>query len=341
MLQPKDRLKEKMARENDQNVFSLPWNDSDVVLLVEDQELHVHKWILTSQSPVFKAMLDGHFIEASQDEIILKDKDPKAMIEFLKLLYPWSMFEEDKLSLDDENFLSVLALADEYQCVNLIKRCINNVKITSNNVLQILPFAVKYHQTVLPEIYEVINWGASTAKLETVLPNVENKETSDKILLTKCRFLETGVIKMQDALLSLLCDFLMRGKELEDTKTSLKNTEKPLADARILMQRLRNNPTVPLAFTGGPYVGSSGGGLQNPPHIVPDNTLETTSDSRCPHSVGVREIKKTKGCLNCKEKYKQKFLAFIPSCKNSEDTKNYFEMLESADDVATAVNNQQ
>ncbi|XP_028398541.1 uncharacterized protein LOC114522110 [Dendronephthya gigantea] len=314
-----------MAMENERNVFSSPWDDSDIILVVEDQELHVHKWILTSQSPVFKAMLDGRFMEASQDEIILNDKDPEVMVEFLKLLYPWSMFE-DKVNFDDENFLLVLALADEYQCVKLIKQCIEKVKITSHNVLQILPYAVAYHQTILPKVYDVIKCSVSTAKLETVLPSVEDKETSDTMLLTKCRFLETRVVKMKDALLSLLCDFLRQGKELENTKMSLKNTEKPLADARNLLQRLGH-----IAAIG------SRVGMQNPSYPGLDAMLKTTADHRCPHSIGVREIKKTKGCLNCKEKYKQKFLASIPSCRESEDTQNYFDMLKSVDDVATAV----
>ena len=105
-----------MATKNDKNVFASPWNDSDMVLVVEDQELHVHKWILKSQSPVFKAMLDGHFQEASQDKITLKEKEYKSMVQFLKLLYPSSMFGGTKSPLDDERRLSILALAEEYQC---------------------------------------------------------------------------------------------------------------------------------------------------------------------------------------------------------------------------------
>ena len=197
-----------MATENDQNVFSSPWDDSDIVLVVEGHELHVHKWILTSQSPVFKAMFDGRFREASQDKVTLKDKDPKTMVRFLKLLYPWSMFGEDEESFDDENILLVLALADEYQCVNLIKQCIDKLKFTSDNALQILPFAVKYHQTVLPEIYEVINWSAATDKLKEELSGLENKEIFIEILLTKCRFLEATVVEMQNAVIPLINDLL-------------------------------------------------------------------------------------------------------------------------------------
>ena len=60
------------------------------------------------------------------------------------------MFEESRSPLNDESPLSVMVLADEYQCVNLIKQCINETEITPGNVLEILLYAVKYHQTSLP-----------------------------------------------------------------------------------------------------------------------------------------------------------------------------------------------
>ena len=65
-----------------------------IVLVVEDQELHVHKWILKSHSPVFKAMFEGNFQEAGQDTITLKEKEYKSMVQFLKILYPSTMFAE-------------------------------------------------------------------------------------------------------------------------------------------------------------------------------------------------------------------------------------------------------
>ena len=192
-----------MATKIDENVFSSPWNDSDLVLVVEDQELHVHRSILTLLSPVFKAMLDGHFKEASEDKITLEGKSLKSMVLFLKVLYPSSMFEESKSPLNDATRLSVMALADEYQCVNLVKQCINEAEITPGNVLQILPYVVKYHQTALPRMYDVINWGAPTLKLEEVLPTLENNEIFIKMLLNKCRFLESRIVDMHHALLSL------------------------------------------------------------------------------------------------------------------------------------------
>jgi hypothetical protein len=214
-----------MAAEKDQNVFASQWNDSDMVLVVEDQELHVHKWILKSQSPVFKAMFDGHFQEASQDKITLKEKEYKSMVKFLKALYPSSMFGTAKTPLDDESRLSIMALADEYQCVNLIKQCIDEVKITPENVLEILPYAVKHNQTALPKLYDVIKWGAPTAKLDKLLPEIESKETSNTMLLTKCRFLESSVVKMQDAIISLIGDFLTQKRWADDANNSLRLAE--------------------------------------------------------------------------------------------------------------------
>ena len=77
-----------------------------MVLIVEEQELHVHRLILTLLSPVFKAMLDGHFKEASEDKITLEGKNYQSMVLFLKVLYPQSMFEKSKPALNDGSRLS-------------------------------------------------------------------------------------------------------------------------------------------------------------------------------------------------------------------------------------------
>ena len=322
-----------MATKNEKNVFASPWNDSDMVLVVQDRELHVHKWILKSQSPVFKAMFDGHFQEASQARITLKEKDFQSMVRFLKVLYPSSMFAETKSPLDEECRLSILALAEKYQCVNLIKQCIDEVKITPQNALQILPYAVKYHPTALPRIYDVINWSAPTTKLEKLLPEIESKEKSNTMLLTKCRFLESAVVKMQDAIISLIDDCLTQKKSADDAKNSLSSTKKSLDVARRKIRDLEvskngntGHSTPASSYSSYSMFGYSMSG-QN-------NQAKTTADCRCPHSVGVREISKTKNCLDCKEKYKEIFLVPIPSCQN---THIFFSMLQSGDDVTTAI----
>ena len=296
-----------MATENDENVFASPWNDSDMVLIVEDQELHVHRLILTLLSPVFKAMLDGHFKEASEDKITLEGKDPKSMVLFLKVLYPSSMFEESKPLLNEESRLSVMALAEEYQCVNLIKQCINEAEITPGNVLEILPYAVKYHQTALPRMYEVINWSAPTSKLE-VLSTLENKETLVKLLLTKCRFLESSIVEMQDAMFSLTLDCLREKKKAVDAHD-------------LLFQSVNYGYS---KYNAG-YLGSS----------LETKLKETAPDSRCSHVIEHRKINKATGCPHCKEKYKEKFFSPILGFKNR--TQHYFEIFQRGNDIATAV----
>ena len=294
-----------MGTENHDNVFSSPWHDSDMVLVVEDQELHVHKWILKSQSPVFQAMFDGDFREAGQDRISLKEKEYKSMVQFFKILYPSSMFGEERVNLDDESLLSVLALADEYQCVNLIKQCINEAKITSEIVMEILPYVAKYHQTALPKLCDVINSGVPTSKLDGVLPTLESKETSIKLLLTKCHFLESSIVEMQEAMISMVCNIL-----------DLKNLSTQPA-------RIKKNTSL----LGGSFIEA------------------TKLDPRCPHSVGAREIFKAKSCVHCEENYKEKFIFPIPSCQNTKNFFNMLQRGDEIstavkDEISTGVKEQ-
>ena len=196
-----------MATKEDKKVFASPWNNSDIVLVIEGKKLHVHRWILTSQSPVFQAMLEGHFQEASQHIIPLKEKKFKLMQKFLKILYPSCMFGEARVPLDDENLLAVLELADEYQCVNVIKQCIDEAKITPEIVLKLLPYAIKYHTSALPECYEVMNWSVPTAKLEKFVIPDQKSDVSVDMLLAKCRFLESVLIERHDLMISLIDDY--------------------------------------------------------------------------------------------------------------------------------------
>ena len=298
-----------MATKDEENVFASPWNGSDMVLVVEDQELHVHKWILTMQSPVFKATFDSHFKEASQDKITVKEKSFQLMVQFLKVLYPSSMFVEDNARLNDESRLSIMPLAEEYQCVNLIKLCINEIQVTPENVLKILPYVVKYHQAALPKLCDVIKWSTPTSKLKKVLPELESKEASSaiNILLTKCDFLESGIVQMQDAMFSLICDFL------EEKKGFANNSLQTMKFKR--------------------QFGLSKNEIDS---LLPKDS-EPVKDLRCRHTITIRQINKTKSCVHCKEIYKEMFIAPIPSCQNEEQI--FFSMLQKGDEVATAVKN--
>ena len=67
--------------------FSEPWENSDLILVVEDEKFHVHRLILTMNSPVFKAMFKSGFQEATNNEIPLPGKKANKVLDFLKQFY--------------------------------------------------------------------------------------------------------------------------------------------------------------------------------------------------------------------------------------------------------------
>jgi len=121
------------------NPFSEPWEDSDLVLLVENKRFHVHRQMLSLHSPVFKAMLKTQFKEATADEIPLPGKKANEILSFLKQLY---MKERDGITLDKIDHL--LKLSDEYQAMSVFDLCVRFLKNepkTKENVVRILYLA--------------------------------------------------------------------------------------------------------------------------------------------------------------------------------------------------------
>lgn len=182
----------KTAKPVDTNVFASPWKKSDVVLLVEGQEFHVHRAILMMQSPVFEAMLDGHFREASQKVITLKEKTSEGMLQFLKLLYPVNMIKKPLIPFDDKNILKILQLADEYQAEDCMRHLLTKIVITKNNVFKILPYATKYDGEVRKKCIRVVSSEMAITALEKKLPalEAEQPELVKELLVAKCHHLE-------------------------------------------------------------------------------------------------------------------------------------------------------
>lgn len=73
--------------QNRKHRFSEPWEDSDLVLVVEQEKFHVHRLILSMNSPVFKAMFNGQFKEATSSEIPLPGKKANEILDFLQHIY--------------------------------------------------------------------------------------------------------------------------------------------------------------------------------------------------------------------------------------------------------------
>ena len=187
-------------------IFSQQWNDSDVVLVVENEKFHVHRSILSLQSPVFKAMLNGNFKDAQQDKIELKGDKYAAMVQFLKLLYPATMFDEDvgEVEIDDVNILGILQLADKYGTMNIIKRCIRKAGILKpENTMRLLPYAER-HSLPQDEILKVIVNDISAKKLENYATELGGGALYTKALVSKCHFLEKVAAQAYTKILILL-----------------------------------------------------------------------------------------------------------------------------------------
>lgn len=98
--------------------FSKPWNQSDVVLIVEGQQFHVHRVILAMFSPVFSQMFSSDFKEKDAVEIPLPEKKAAEIREMLMVIYP--IFNKP---VNDTNLFFLLPLAQEYQMTVLTQRC--------------------------------------------------------------------------------------------------------------------------------------------------------------------------------------------------------------------------
>ncbi|KAJ7380459.1 hypothetical protein OS493_008920 [Desmophyllum pertusum] len=110
--------KENQAAQGLDQDFSTPWDRSDVVLLVEEQQFHVHRLILEMSSPVFSRMFSADFKEKDAAEIPLPEKKAVEIQEMLLVIYPRFCKR-----INDINLHFLLPLAREYQMTILIERC--------------------------------------------------------------------------------------------------------------------------------------------------------------------------------------------------------------------------
>ena len=195
---------EKKKDTGERNVFSQPWNGSDVVLVVQEKEFHVHRSILSLQSPVFKAMFEGNFKDAQQDKIELKGDKYEAMLLFLQLLYPPNMLDEYNVNINDKNILQILEVADKYTAMNVIKQCMKETeRIRPKNTMRLLPYALR-HELPLEKIVDVTVRHVSTEEFERFSPELANQSVYISTLLRKCRFQENIAKQAYTTVLDLL-----------------------------------------------------------------------------------------------------------------------------------------
>ncbi|XP_062566469.1 BTB and MATH domain-containing protein 36-like [Saccostrea cucullata] len=89
---------------------------TDVILMVEDKEIHVTKVILMRSSPVFRAMFTDDFKEKSESRITFPGKSYEDFVLFLRSFYPG-----EHLELNVSVIERILPLAREYGMDALMK----------------------------------------------------------------------------------------------------------------------------------------------------------------------------------------------------------------------------
>ena len=98
--------------------FSEPWILSDVVLVVEEERLHVHRDILMMWSEVFTTMFTSQFKEKTAEEVPLPGKKSAEIKEMLLVIYPTS-----EKTINKDNYAFLLDLAKEYMMAKLTEKC--------------------------------------------------------------------------------------------------------------------------------------------------------------------------------------------------------------------------
>lgn len=123
--------RDKMKKENvfKGEDFWKPWVSSDLAFLVEGQRFHVHRWVLSQCSPVFKKMFISNFSEKDKREILMPGKKITEFHDLLLMVY--SLAER---SITSENCSYLLKLADEYQIGLLLEKCEDFLMASSGEI---------------------------------------------------------------------------------------------------------------------------------------------------------------------------------------------------------------
>ncbi|XP_045196940.2 uncharacterized protein LOC123551805 [Mercenaria mercenaria] len=192
----------------DETRFNKKSKTEDHVFIIEGKKMYVSKTVLTIASPVFASMFESDFKEKHLEEIELKGKKYKDMLEFVKLLYPGS-----RNPVTMGTVFLVLPLAEEYQ-VDTIKyeceQCLlhevekrtssrrsKNVKI----LCQILQFSSLYNiptveKTCIDILSKIPQKQVDSAEKSYPLPD----KSKNKLLTKVNRRLQERITSIEDAI---------------------------------------------------------------------------------------------------------------------------------------------
>jgi len=139
---PRMKFQNSSARLKFLNNFTKVDSESgDVNLICRGKQIPCHKFLLVSQSPVFKAMFETDSKESQENIVDIVDSTPPALDTFVQFLYSGNLhlrFLSRKLKLQE--IFGVMNLANKYQVEILMDSCIDALMDIMNvdNVLKIM-----------------------------------------------------------------------------------------------------------------------------------------------------------------------------------------------------------
>jgi len=111
----------------------------DVDLICRGKQIPCHKFLLVSQSPVFKAMFENGSRKSQENVVNIVDSTPAALHTFVRFLYSGNLLP-GRLARDINHIFGVINLANKYQVEILMDSCIDALMDIMNvdNVLKIM-----------------------------------------------------------------------------------------------------------------------------------------------------------------------------------------------------------
>lgn len=184
-----------------------PWEDSDMILIVEDENFHVHSNILSFASPVFKAMLSLDFKEGRDKVVNLPGKEKSTVWAMLNLLYPI-----EYQIMDHQWCRPLLELAREYEIKRFVQLIddyicyqtspsVTNLNLSEEfDLVKTRKVNIEYYSSIDSHLDDSWRTVSDKAKLEVLIgkikaenysPNNHNRTARDvlKSLLYNARYL--------------------------------------------------------------------------------------------------------------------------------------------------------
>uniref|UniRef100_A0A914QHL4 BTB domain-containing protein n=1 Tax=Panagrolaimus davidi TaxID=227884 RepID=A0A914QHL4_9BILA len=155
---------------------------ADCTLLIHNQELPAHQFILINRSPVLKAMIKDPMAPQTQRHEIT---DPQITFDdfnnFIKILYT------EKCEVTLENVEVLFRLSDMYDVPSLFEFCANTLpkSLEPNNLLKLAEMGVLYGNK-----FDIVNKCLNEVSNKALYPNFplqyESHYTVKQLLARKC-----------------------------------------------------------------------------------------------------------------------------------------------------------